>query len=512
MILKCAVCGQDVEFADGLPDGQHIRCPYCSTKMELNHSLDGIPSFRVLSVDAEPKQTSPRFHIRQPARVNVPPRTPASSPRDPSPRTEKKRGGSGDWFLYALLVAIVCGGIIIWMHKRGNDPALSPSVDQIGFSEDPDSRTDVNADVERRRRDENAERERRKIREEREEEEKAKRRAEKAKRDAERERERQEMAERAERERQLRELVSKAEMGFDGADSVFAMDFPIGKRPFDFLEDGEIFVADENYVGDRSIYRLIVDAKRLKAVRKFSQQNGEADIPPDEFMNGIASKVVLAKMESGPVWICGKTKMNELIEVPESAGAYVPLSDFMGGALPVLNALKVMPPAIKYRVTLRAKNGKSEIKLGVVEGEVDVQAIRSKIRERLTDRKLKSAGSGVKPPTMKKFKRTVAFYEGEIIKTEMGGLTRVPRNYVYHGSWQNRTTAEERWKSLAKKAEEQDREELEVEAENQRRMDEYRRKADAALRDAKVSEDEVDAELGMYRLLIERSRTKLPKE
>ena len=112
------------------------------------------------------------------------------------------------------------------------------------------------------------------------------------------------------------------------------------------------------------------------------------------------------------MWICGKTKMNELIEVPESADAYVPLSDFLGGALPVLNALKVVPPAIKYRVMLKEKNGKGEIKLGVVENEVDVQAIRSKIRGRLTDRKLKSAGSGVKPPTMKKFKRTVVFYGG----------------------------------------------------------------------------------------------------
>ena len=511
MILKCAVCGQNIEFADGLPDGQHVRCPYCATKLKLNHSLDGIPSFRVLSVGAESKQMPSRLHVRQPARVNVPSHTPALSPRDPSPRTEKKRGGSGDWVLYAFLVVIICGGIVFWVHKRGNESAISPSVDQIEFSEDSDSHTDVDADVERRRREEDAERERRKIREEREEEEKAKRRAEKEKRDAEREKERQEMTERAERERQLREIVSRAEMGFNGSDSVFAMDFPVGKRPFDFAEDGEIFVVDKNYVGGRSIYRLTVDAGRLKSVRKFSQQNGEDDIPPDDFMGGIASKVVLAKMESGPVWICGKTKMNELIEVPESADTYVPLSDFLGGALPVLNALKVVPPAIKYRVTLKKKNGKGEIKLGVVENEVDVQAIRSKIRGRLTDRKLKSAGSGVKPPTMKKFKRTVVFYEGEIIKTEMGGLTRVPRHYVYHGSWQNRTTAEERWKALAKKAEEQDREELAVEAENQRRMDEYRRKADAALRDSKVTEDEVDAELGLYRLFIERSRTKLSK-
>ena len=509
MILKCAACGLDIEFADDLPDGQHVRCPYCGRKMELNHSLDGIPSFKVLSVDVEPKQTQSRFHVRQPARVNVPTRIPASPPQAPSPRTEKKRGGSGDWVIYALLVAVISAGIAVWMHRRGNEPAIPPSEAQIGLSEGSNSRSDVNADIERRYREEDAERERRKIREE---EEKAKRRAEKEKRDAEREKDRQEMMERAERERQLREIVSGVEMGFNGSDSVFAMDFPVGKRPFDFAEDGEIFVVDENYLCGRSIYRLTVDAKRLKSVRKLSQQTGEVDVQPDDFMSGIASKVVLAKMESGPVWICGKTKMNELIDVPGSTDTYAPLSDFMGRALPVLNALRVMSPAIKYRVTLRAKNGKGEIKLGVVEGEIDVQAIRSKIRERLTDRKLKSAGSGVKPPIMKKFKRTVVFYEGEIIKTEIGGLTRVPRHYVYRGSGQYRITAEERWKALAKKAEEQDREELEVEAENQRRMDEYRRKADAALRDSKVTENEVDAELSLYRMLIERSRTKLPKE
>ena len=40
----------------------------------------------------------------------------------------------------------------------------------------------------------------------------------------------------------------------------------------------------------------------------------------------------------------------------------------------------------------------------------------------------------------------------------------------------------------------------------------YRRhQADAALCDSKVTEDEVDAELGLYCLFIERSRTKLSK-
>jgi len=229
-------------------------------------------------------------------------------------------------------------------------------------------------------------------------------------------------------------------------------------------------------------------------------------------MRSTTNKVVLAKMESGPVWICGNTKMSELIKVPDLAGAYAPLPDFMGETLPVLNALRAVAPSVKYRISLKAKDGRGEIKLGIVEKEIDIQVIRSKIREQLTDRKLKTAGSEIKPPVMKKFKRTVVFYDGGIMKKEIGGLIKVPRHYVYKGSWQNRTTAEERWKELSKKAEEQDREELEVEAENQRRMDEYRRKTDVILRNSKPSESEVDAELAKYRLLIERSRTKLRSE
>ena len=509
MILKCAVCGQNIEFADGLPDGQHVRCPYCGAKMELDHSLEGIPSFRVLSGDIESRQTPSQLHVRQSAHVSVSQCAHAPTSHVSDTRTAKKLGGSSDWVLYVLLVAVICGGIVIWVHKRGNESCIPPSVDQIGRSEGSSSLSEVNADRERRHSEENAERERRKIREE---EEREMRRAEKMKRDAERERERLEMAEKAKRERELREIVSKAEMGFSGMTSVFASDFPAGKRPFDFSEDGIIIVADENYISGRSLYRLTVEGNRLKTVQKVSQRDGSEDVKSDDFMRMVTNKIVLAKRESGPVWICGNTKMNELIDTPETSDSYAPLSDFMRGALPVLTALRAMLPAVKYRVTLKAKRGKDEIKIGIVEKVIDIQAIRSKIRAQLTDRKLKSIGKGVNPPVLKKFKRTVVFYDGEVIKKEISGLIKVPRRYVYKGSGQNRVTAEERWRDLSQKAEEQDQAEVEVEIENQRRMDEYRRKVDSVLRDSKPTEDEVDKEIAAYKLFIERSRSKLPKE
>ena len=519
MILKCAVCGGNMEIAGNIPEDVAVECPHCGEHVKINkpHRLE-VPTnpgvSRVASnaglPDQSPVRRRPDLHIRRPAPTTHVPSTPAMPPpRQNSHPAKKKNGGSGDWVIYALLAVVVAGLGIYWMRK--SNTAQNEDLD-VSAQSGSSVRTDTDAEQEKLRAE----------RRSREESEREKRRAEKAKRDAERERERQEMAEKAKRERELREIVSKAEMSFNGTPSVFASDFPAGKRPFDFAEDGIIIVADENYVGGHSLYRLTVDGKRLKTVQKISQRNGSEDVESDDFMRMVTNKVVLAKLESGPVWICGKTKSSERIDVPDSSGAYDPLPDFMSGSLPVLNALHVVPPAIKYRVTLNAKNGSGEIKIGVVEKKIDLQTIRSKVREQLTDRKLKNSGSGIKPPTMKRIKRTVVFYDGEKIVKDMTGVTKVPRSFTFFGTARNHDNkahvqdiivqARRKWESLREEAERQDRRELEIEAENQRRMDEYRRKVDAALRNSKPTEGEVDAELRLYRLFIERSRTKLSKE
>ena len=519
MILKCAACGGDMEIAGNIPENVTIKCPHCGEHVRIDrpHRLE-VPTNpnmpRFVPDDGLPDQTSvrrrPDLHVRRPAPVTPATATPAMPPPQQNPRTAKKKnGGSGDWVIYALLTVVVAGLGIYWMRK--SNTALNEDLD-VSAQGGSSVRLDIDAEQEKLRAERRA----------REEAEREKRRAEKAKRDAERERERQEMAEKAKREREVREIVSKAEMSFSGMTSVFASDFPAGKRPFDFAEDGVIVVADENYIGGRSLYRLTVEGKRLKAVQKVSQRDGSADINPDDFMRMVTNKIVLAKLGAGPVWICGNAKSTEQIEALDASDAYSPLSLFMGGSLPVLNALHVVPPVIKYRVTLRAKNGNGEIKIGVFEKEINLQTIRSKVREQLTDRKLKSSGLGIKPPSMKKIKRTVVFYDGEKIVKGMTGVTKVPRSFTFFGTARNHdnkahvadivANARRKWESLREEAERQDRRELEIEVENQRRMDEYRRKVEVALRNSKPSEDEVDNELRLYRLSIERSRTKLLKK
>ena len=519
MILKCAACGGDMEIAGDLPENVTVKCPHCGELVKINkpHRIE-VPTNPNLSRFVQdggfPDQASarrrPDLRVRRPAPTTSAtpvPATPAMPPPRQNPRPAKKDGGSGDWVIYALLAVVVAGLGIYWMRK--SNASLN---EDSGVSAQSGLSSGTDAEQEKLRAERLA----------REEAEREKRRSEKAKRDAEREKERREMAEKVKQERELREIVSKAEMSFSGVTSVFASDFPAGKRPFDFAEDGIIIVADENYVGERSLYRLTVEGAQLKAVQKVSRHDGAKDVKPDDFMRMVTNKIVLAKLESGPVWVCGNTKSNERIEVPDSSGAYSPLPDFMGGSLQVLSALHVAPPAIKYRVTLLAKNGKNEIKVGIVEKEVDLQEIRSKVREQLTDRKLKMSGPGIRPPVRKKVKRTVVFYDGEMVVKEVSGRIKVPRSFHFFGTAQNHdnkahvqdiiANARRKWEELREKAEQQERKELEAEAEYQRKKAEYRQKVEDAVRNARPTEDEVDAELRLYHLFIERSRTKLPKE
>lgn len=520
MELKCAVCGGYMEIAGDIPVDVNIRCPHCGEYVRKNkpHRIKvptGDSLSRFIPADAQDKQTperrKPDLHIRRPqpmATSSAPPTVPPSIP--PLRSAPKKKGGSGDWAIYALLAAIVIGFVFYWRHKAGevtDDELISSQSNATSISQDAND-SEWQRRQEENRKQEEAERERR--------------RAEKAKREAEREQERKAIALKAERERQLRATINEVELSFNGAESVFASDFPVGQRPFDFAEDGVLTVADESYVGARALHLLIVEGRRLKSVQRISQRDGAEELVPDEFMRSMTNKIVLVKMESGPVWICGKTKMSELIKVPDSTGTYSPLPDFMGEALPVLNALRAVAPSVKYRVSLKTRDGRDEIKMGIVEKGIDMQAIRSKIREQLTDQKLRTAGSGIKPPKMRKYRRTVVFYEGERIFKAIGGITKIPRTFRYFGtsrSGNNKAHVSDiidrerkKWESLCEEARRQEEAERAVEAENQRRMDEYRRKADALLRDCKPTEREVDDELAKYRLLIERSRTKLRKD
>ena len=64
MIIKCAICGNDLEVDNNTVDGQHFLCPYCGEK----------------------------FEYRKPTRVELPPAKPKLSVRRTQPQQNAASG------------------------------------------------------------------------------------------------------------------------------------------------------------------------------------------------------------------------------------------------------------------------------------------------------------------------------------------------------------------------------------------------------------------------------------
>ena len=161
-------------------------------------------------------------------------------------------------------------------------------------------------------------------------------------------------------------------------------------------------------------------------------------------------------------------------------------------------------------------NGGVDISLGIIEYSASISSsrIRDAILKSMQKRREESAN--IQPPKLKKFTPTVVFYDGDIIRKETK-VTRVPRQFKhlgtkYHGTVKQTTynQAEEQWKRLKAEAERQERKKEEILRENAQLMREHEDKVRAILSRG-ISGEQIEAEVQKYVLLIERSRSRLPK-
>ena len=478
MIIKCVACGNVIEVPDNPAPGQHFLCPYCNVKLAY----------------------------WGPARIT-------------RVTDIKKKSGVGPVIMLGVLVALAVVGLIAYKSRLEARRAQ----ERIAVEE---QRVREEAEEQKKKNEqdalEEADRKRREEQREKEESERKRRREEMEKRDAEREKQRQEAQDRADSERRARDLFEEAKNGFVGIASVIAADFPDEKSPLSFKSDGRFFVFGAKSGGEQKVYEVLVEGGKLSAVRMISRAEGVRELGPDEFRSQL-SEVSVVRGETGPAWICGKVKSRLRVDIPEIGSSVLPVAHFLGDGYAVAKSLGVTLPEVKYRVTLQ--NGKNgvDLQLGIFAASesINAEVVRSKVRERLTEQMLKKAGKGLTPPKMKKVKRTVVFYEGEKIFKTMNGVTKVPRSFKFFGTSRysdNKShvndiikRARRQWESLSEEAKRQDDRELEVEAQNRRAQEEYQRKLDEAMRNARASSDDVDNELKNCKLLIERSKSKLKK-
>ena len=381
MKFTCVECDGEFEIADDILDGEKFECPHCGLHMSFENPnqtevfAECGRSTELSSNDDASRMPSHRhsdLYVRRPTKtIGLPLTPPPVPPHRVVARSSRSSATSTirlfDLIVYIILLIVAIGIIFYLFIKSTAELPTGQVVGDVAL----DIEQVVNDEREKKLAEERAcddakLREARARRMANDEAERKRRHEERLRRDAERDNEYKELERKAECERQFRDLVLNIEMGFSGAASVFASDFPENVRPFGIASNGVIDVADVDYVVNRVFYKVNVNKGKVQSAQRISPRDGIIDLSVNEFMSIIKDHAVLAKSDSGIVWICGDTKMSELIQVPYLTDSYSPLADFVGEAWPVLNALKVIPPAIKYRVTLKSEDGDGDIKFGII--------------------------------------------------------------------------------------------------------------------------------------------------
>lgn len=505
MIIRCGACGEDMEVQNNLPDGTYVRCPFCNEKTTYKkYSRIELP------IKVAPKKEKQKVTINRQAASSasfedlnakaIMKRVAETAAKREGETAAVEKARKSNAFLTALIsVACVVVVIGLFMYGRHLRNASYDKVSSIGQSQNS-----IGAEAERKETEgrEVGNEQIHKVTEEQSaawrrerEAKKAEMEAERQKKRAAREKEIQAQMERAEAERENRERIAEIERLFKTAPIVFASDFPTDKSPL--LRNGCFHAIEVGYVADRRIYEVMVEKGSVVAVRMFSPKESPVDVNVNEFSEGVLKHRFLAKGDDDCVWICGTGKSSWTEKVSLATGDIIPSKIELCELWGILSSWGRLPDQ-KYRLTLKPVKGDKSISLGIIQygDSFSPDMIRDALLKPLQKRREKSAS--IAPPKLKVFKPTVVMYDGNMIRTEMNNITKVPRN----GCRDNR------WERLKDEAERQERLKDEVARENERLMEEYNKKIRAILGRA-ISGEEIEMEANKYLLLIERSRSKL---
>ncbi len=347
---------------------------------------------------------------------------------------------------------------------------------------------------------------------EREDAEEKKRREEQEAKSLELERQRQEMREKAEAERKNKENYRNLMADFRNATCVFGSD--VKKKIGMFGEDGTIYFIREDYLADKKLYKFECQGGKIKAAYCITEREGQNQISETDVKSVTDSKRCIVLRTDGIAEIWGTGKLTREMEIPENDSIF-PLEGELLGLYETFQELGMKTPKFRYRISLKNTKTSDKIRIGIIEADEKItesqinEAIEGKIAEKRA-KKVKD----IKPPKLKKFKPSAVLYDGKYIKKEIGGVTKVPRVFEHIGTTGGgvkfRTVEynRARWKELYDEALRQEKKARMIKEENERIMDEYKQKL-SNFTSRSITQEEREAELSKYVILIERSLTKL---
>ena len=272
----------------------------------------------------------------------------------------------------------------------------------------------------------------RKLREEQE----AREKAQTAREEAERERARKAAEAEAERQKKI-EIETKRREAYSVAQGRFKAMLDLEERapPGEKIQSAQAgrkfwFIFD-SYPADKLIYEVNKISYSLMEVRVLSADADAKNVPFLDFIRMVNSRT-WAYSSGYRVWLKCRKPPSGTYPVPKRGRNFC-LSALTSGALhKTLVGLGTRSDGVRCRLTLRSDNGNTNILLGEI-GFGDTLPRRS-IEEsigKLIGRKASSAIPGSSKVAKPAFKRTVVLYNGNKIKKEITGVTKVPRTFSF---------------------------------------------------------------------------------
>ena len=295
----------------------------------------------------------------------------------------------------------------------------------------------------------------------------------------------------------------------------FAKTAPKDENPMTVESRKKFWCVFASYGSDRCIHEIDATPGGKMGVSVLSPDGLVSSVSPDAVFERLKSEKY-AITSGGKVYVGGVRMPGGLYDVPADGGFSIMEASF-GELQQTAVALGLQVPNVKYKVYLKPKNSKSSknnILLGVIgyDGVVERRAMESAVGDVVSKSAVKAAVASGTVVKKKKFKQTVVLYDGTILKKEMGGVTKVPRNYQHHGTSNyglKNTKAVEadwrKWKALYDEAVRQEQKARDIEAENELAIARARSEREQRLNDASRAGNDsaaIEKELAKYKLLV----------
>ncbi len=292
------------------------------------------------------------------------------------------------------------------------------------------------------------------------------------------------------------------------------------------VEDDEmISLKDEG----EEAYCVLGDFGKTGIIYAFKNENGKMEIralTKDAAAEEVSEAVILAKIKKGlsatvqgdEIDLRGVAKNRSLYALPKAEKDFCPAQVECKDLYLALVEMGASFEEMKCRISLVQKNGNRAIQLGVIsyDGIVDWEVLQEKGEELiLASRKSKAKNTSSKVK-LKKFKPTVVYYDGDMIRKDIHGVTHVPRVFAHKGTsnyqwkdWRVVSEFRRKWEILCREAERQEAKAREVAAENERRLSAAEREQLRQEREmTRVSDADLEKELGKWRLMVDRGKIK----